>query len=144
MEIKAQIISLREEALMELEKVTQAGDLELWRVRYLGKKSRLTEVLRGLAALPVEERRDIGAFSNSLKTEWEAALAVKEAALRQQAYENTTVTSLDISLPGRPYAHGHTHLMTQSIAEICSIFQGLGFQVVEGPRWSGIIIILTP
>ncbi len=134
MEIKAQLNSLREEALNELGGLTGAAELEGWRVRYLGKKSRLTEVLRGLAALPIEDRRQAGALSNTLKSELEAELSARETAFRQQSGAQPAGAGLDISLPGRPYPRGHTHLMTQSIAEICSIFQGMGFQVVEGPE----------
>ncbi len=133
MDIKSQIDALKDSALGELGAVDQARDLESWRVRYLGKKSRLTELLRGLSALPIEERREAGALSNALKLELESAFAAKDTALKQHGSSGAS-TGLDISLPGRPYPQGHLHLMSQTIAEICDIFTRMGFQVAEGPE----------
>ena len=73
MDIRQQITDLREKALGELAAITLSSELEAWRVRYLGKKSRLTEILRGLAALSIEERKEAGALSNTLKIELESA-----------------------------------------------------------------------
>jgi phenylalanyl-tRNA synthetase alpha subunit len=73
MDIKFQIAGLRDTALNELNAISQSKDLETWRVRYLGKKSQLTELLRSLSGLPIEERKEAGALSNTLKLEMEAA-----------------------------------------------------------------------
>ena len=83
MDIKQQIADLREKALAELAAVKTSSDLEAWRVRYLGKKSHLTEILRGLAALSIEERKEAGAVSNTLKIELESAFKSREEALRE-------------------------------------------------------------
>jgi phenylalanyl-tRNA synthetase alpha chain len=130
-----QLGKLEQSALKELEAVSDPKELELWRVRYLGKKSQLTGALRGLATLPVAERKTAGARANRLKAELEAALRQREQALRQS---QLTVSAgegyFDISLPGRPYPVGHLHPITQTVCEVCDIFASLGFQVVEGPE----------
>jgi phenylalanyl-tRNA synthetase alpha chain len=125
---------LKQKALQELREVNNAKDLEAWRVRYLGKKSPLTQILRGLASLSIEERKEVGAAANQLKNLLESsgtekAQMLREAQIKTEAQQET----FDISLPGRPYPAGHQHIITQTIDEICDIFISLGFQVVEGP-----------
>jgi phenylalanyl-tRNA synthetase alpha chain len=128
-----QLEALKSNALKELEAVGQTKDLEAWRVRYLGKKSQLTSVLRGLAQLPIEERKPVGALANRIKAEFEERLEQKGRLLKQ-ARLAAGGESIDITLPGRPYPTGRLHPLTQTIAEICDIFVSMGFQVVEGPE----------
>jgi phenylalanyl-tRNA synthetase alpha chain len=127
-----QLNELKSNALKELEAVSQAKELEAWRVRYLGKKSRLTNILRGLAGLPINERKQVGALANRLKAEFEAGLEQKTQLLKQALAAGGE--AIDITLPGRPYPAGRRHPLTQTIAEICDIFGSMGFQVVEGPE----------
>ena len=72
-----QLEELKSNAIKELEAVSQAKELEAWRVHYLGKKSQLTSTLRGLAKLPIEERKQVGALANRIKTEFEEGLEQK-------------------------------------------------------------------
>jgi len=135
MDIRQQTADLRKKALGELSAIELLAGLESWRVRYLGKKSQLTEILRGLASLSIEERKEVGAISNTLKVELEAAFKAKEEALREQ--EMTSAASkdtIDTSLPGRPFPQGHLHPVSQAMNEIAGIFTGMGFQVLEGPE----------
>jgi phenylalanyl-tRNA synthetase alpha chain len=127
-----QLDELKSNALKELEVVGQTKELEAWRVRYLGKKSRLTNILRGLAQLPIEERKNVGALANRLKAEFEERLNQKTQLLKQALAGGGE--AIDITLPGRPYPAGRRHPLTQTIAEICDIFGSMGFQVVEGPE----------
>jgi phenylalanyl-tRNA synthetase alpha chain len=122
-------------ALMELEAVTQDKDLEAWRVRYLGKKSQLTNVLRGLAKLPVEERKRVGSLANRIKTELESSYEQKIQLLREDQLESAVGAKvLDITLPGRLMPTGRLHPITQTIQEIHEIFVSMGFQVRETPE----------
>ena len=130
-----QLEELKLNALKELGAITGIKELELWRVHYLGKKSELTRILRGLAALPVEERKLSGAQANRVKADLEAALSQKEQALREaQLVVAAEKGRMDVTLPGRPFPVGHLHPITQTIYEVCDIFTSLGFQVVEGPE----------
>ncbi len=125
---------LKQKALQELKGIENAKDLEAWRVRYLGKKSPLTQILRGLASLSIEERKEAGSAANQLKTLLENICAEKTQLLREaQVKTEAQQEAADISLPGRPYPAGHQHIISQTIEEICAIFVSLGFQVKEGP-----------
>ena len=135
MDIRQQITDLREKALGELSAITLSSELEAWRVRYLGKKSQLTEILRRLAALSIEERKETGAISNTLKIELESAFKAKEEALREMGIASAaSKDAIDISLPGRPFPRGRLHPVSQALGEISSIFTAMGFQVLEGPE----------
>jgi phenylalanyl-tRNA synthetase alpha chain len=122
-------------ALMELEAVIRDKDLEAWRVRYLGKKSQLTNILRGLAKLPMEERKRVGALANRIKAELESSYEQKIQLLREDQLESAVGAKvLDITLPGRLMPAGRLHPITQTIQEIHEIFVSMGFQVRETPE----------
>ncbi len=130
-----QLEELKINALRELEGIVDLKQLEAWRVRYLGKKSELTMILRGLAMLPLEEKKAVGAQANEVKVYLEDGLREKEEALREaQLAVSTKVEAIDITLPGYPFPTGHLHPITQTLHEICDIFVSMGFQVVEGPE----------
>ncbi|MBI4266871.1 MAG: phenylalanine--tRNA ligase subunit alpha [Chloroflexi bacterium] len=129
-----QLEELKPKALDELKAISRHKELEAWRVRYLGKKSELTGVLRGLAALPLEERKAVGADANEVRELLEASFKQKESALREAELAIAAKKeAVDITLPGRPYPIGHLHPITQTLNELCDIFVAMGFQVVEGP-----------
>ncbi len=129
-----QIAELKQKALQELEGIKDVKDLESWRVRYLGKKSPLTRILRSLSNLSIEERKATGAAANQLKVLLETSAVEKGQSLRDARFSAAaTEETVDISLPGRPYPVGHLHPINEAIEEICDIFVSLGFQVAEGP-----------
>ena len=126
---------LKESALKELESINSLPELEGWRVRYLGRRSELTALLRGLASLPIEERRAAGLLANEVKTSLEGKLTAKEQILHELELERLAQKeAIDITLPGRQMPQGRLHPVTQTINEMCDIFVSLGFQVVEGPE----------
>ncbi len=126
--------NLRTSALSELEKVTAPPELDAWRVRYLGKKSDLTNILRSLAGLTPEEKKEVGAQANQIKGLLETTLKSKEEAFRTiELTRQTAKESIDITLPGRPSTVGRLHPLTQTVNELCEIFKSMGFAIVEGP-----------
>ncbi len=130
-----QLEELKTKALAELDDFTDVKRLWSWRVRYLGKKSRLTDILRGLAGLSLEEKKVVGAAANKLKVTLEDAFKQREQALRdRQVVASAEEEVVDISLPGRFQPVGRLHPVTQVIEEINAIFISMGFQVVEGPE----------
>ena len=134
MQILTEIETLRLAALSELDKNETLEQLESWRVRYLGKKSELTTILRSLATFALEDRKEVGAKANQLKNILESGLAEKKKLLEEETIISfTEEKSLDVSLPGNAVAMGRLHPTTYIIESICSIFQNMGFQVVEGP-----------
>ena len=130
-----QLEELKQNALRELESIASIKELESWRICYLGKKSELTSTLRGLAKLPLEERKAVGARANEVKLHLEDSLSQKENSLRESQMAVTAKgEAIDITLPGRPLPTGRLHPITQTLNEICDIFVSMGFQVVEGPE----------
>ena len=130
-----QLEELKLHALQELEGIGNVKELESWRIHYLGKKSELTKALRGLATLPLDERKAVGTYANQVKAVLEENLQQKKQSLHEaQLAETTRREAIDITLPGRPLPVGHLHPMTQTLYEICDIFMSMGFQVVEGPE----------
>ena len=125
---------LQEIALKELETIDEPGDLESWRVKYLGRKGELTSILRGLSSLPVEKRKSTGAAANQVKKLLEEKLEEKEQALKTARLAGGAAEAIDVSLPGRPLPVGRLHPITQTINEICDIFTSLGFKVTSGPE----------
>ncbi len=128
-----QIEELASKAFDELGKGITAEELEAWRVRYLGRKSTIVQALRSLATLSLEERRIIGARANEVKVALETALAERKHAL-EQGLAVSGREGIDVSLPGKQIPLGRLHPTTQTLDEICEIFKGMGFQIVEGPE----------
>ena len=128
------IEELKQKALRELEGIADIEQLESWRVHYLGRKSELTQILRGLGTLPPGERKVIGARANVAKAGLETGLSQKERALSEAQLAAAKREAIDITLPGRPFPVGRLHPITQTLHEICDIFVSMGFQVVEGPE----------
>ncbi len=129
-----QLKNLQMQALEELNEVGNPRELELWRVRYLGKKSNITQMLRSLAALPLEERRKMGAQANEVKKALELSLEERSKFLEEAVLTSPRESRiLDVTLPGRSLSAGRLHPTTQILKEICDVFQNMGFQVIEGP-----------
>ena len=125
---------LRTKALAELKETSDSRELEEWRICYLGKKSRLTQILRSLSVLSLEERRNVGAHANQIRRAFETALEERDEVLGEAvSFSLLDTKRLDITLPGQPIAIGRLHPITQTLEEICQVFQNMGFQVVEGP-----------
>ena len=108
-----------------------AEALEALRVEYVGRKGRLTGILRGLGVLSAEERPAVGAEANRVKEALTALLDERVAALAPKADEGPRA---DLSLPGGRRWRGGLHPVTQVIEEVCDIFRDLGFTRVAGPE----------
>jgi len=108
--------------------------LQVWRVTYLGRKGRLTGVLRGLGGLPVEERRALGALANRLKDDLESALELRQAQIGADRLTAIESGRLDVTLPGREKRIGRLHPVTQTLRDVLAAFVSMGFSVVEGPE----------
>ena len=130
--MKDKIEKMKQAALAEIAGADGAA-LEGVRVKYLGRKSELTEVLKGLKDLSAEEKKELGALANVVKTQIEAALSGKEAALAEAAFAALgTTEKLDVTYPGAAPAVGHLHPLTQTRMEVEDIFRSMGFFVAEG------------
>jgi len=126
---------LVQDAQADFAQAAAATDLENAKARYLGKSGRVTELLKALGALPVEEKKSRGALINGAKQQVEAALNARRQALAERELEaQLQADSLDVSLPGRRRGNGGLHPVSRTIARIREIFGSMGFDVAEGPE----------
>ncbi len=131
----AQLQAIKEQAIKEIEEAADLKILEVRRTEHLGKKSPLTQALRGLGSLPSEERRSVGQVANKVRDTLQAALETKRAALAKSDIDKSLVDGqMDVTLPGWPLRRGHLHPTTQVVREICDAFVAMGFSIVEGPE----------
>jgi phenylalanyl-tRNA synthetase alpha chain len=118
----------------ELKTINDLKILENWRVRYLGRKGALTEVLRSLSGLDLEERKATGAKANQAKIMLESRYKDSLATLATKVESTKSESGApDVTLPGYPFPIGHKHILVQAMDEICDIFRSMGFQVALGP-----------
>lgn len=133
--MKERLTALKTEALGELEQVANQQQLNDLRVKYLGKKGALTEILRGMGSLSAEERPVIGQVGNEVRAAIEEVIAAKQERFQQEETENRLrAETIDVTLPGRPSRPGAVHPLNKVIQEIEDIFIGMGYTVAEGPE----------
>ena len=125
---------IEEEARSELASAKDDASLQAWRVAYLGRKGKLTTVLRGLSELPVEERRGVGADANRLKNNLEVALTERQSQIEGERLAAMETGRLDVTLPGREKRVGRLHPVAQTLRDVLAAFVSMGFSVVEGPE----------
>ena len=125
------------------------AELENAKALFLGKTGRITELMKGMAQLPVEEKKSRGAAINLAKQAVEAALTNRRAALGDADLEKQLkAEALDVSLPGRQRAQGGLHPVSLTLERIESIFGSMGFDVAQGPEietdWFNFTALNTP
>ena len=126
---------LRSEALAQAAAAPDSAALEALEVELLGKKGRLTGVLRGIGALPADDRPRVGAVANTIREAIEAALRERGATLRGGELEARLARErLDVTTPGRPIRRGSLHPSIEAMGDIARIFAQFGFVVVESPE----------
>jgi phenylalanyl-tRNA synthetase alpha chain len=130
------IEQLRNEGEDAIAAASDTQALEEVRVRYLGRRAELPNLLRGVAELPPEERGPTGKAANEARRALEQAIERRQGELAaQELQERLERDRVDVTLPADPLpAIGRLHLMTQVRREIEDVFIGLGFNVAEGPE----------
>lgn len=125
--------TIQEEAQGQIEACADLDALEALRIKYLGRKGIVQELMAKIPGLAVEERKAFGAGVNSLKNRLAELISQKEATLRASRVSLAS-GSVDATLPGKKVLRGRLHPVTQVESEICAIFTRLGFKVFEGPE----------
>ena len=126
---------LRKQAEAELRQAGTEEAFQAIRTRYLGRKGLLTGLLRNIANVAPAERPQFGKECNEVKEELSARIDGLLAGLASSKKDEILLPErIDVTLPGRGVRHGRLHPVTQVREEICRIFAGLGFSVVEGPE----------
>ena len=123
---------IEQEALREIEGAGDLAALENLRIKYLGRRGRITQITSSIPTLPLEERRLLGRNVNALKEKLTALLDEKTRQIK--GARASVCGGLDVTLPGLPPNIGTQHPITQTIEDICGIFSKMGFVVVEGPE----------
>ncbi len=133
--MKEQLKNILDEAVAQLEKAVSIADTEDVRVKILGKKSQLTEILRSMGKLSHEEKKELGQEANAVRSQIEAMVEAKFAEVKAKArQERFKLEKIDVTEPGTSYNLGTKHLITITIEEISRIFMSMGFSIAEGPE----------
>ena len=133
--MKEEILKIQQEAIKEIEKVSERNVLDDIRVKYLGKKGELTKILRGMGKLPNEEKPIIGKLANEVREELNKALEEKLEDLKWKALnEKILRESLDVTASKHIIDMGHRHPLVQTMEELENLFRAMGFDVNDGPE----------
>jgi phenylalanyl-tRNA synthetase alpha chain len=134
------------EALGELEQVGDLQALETYRIKYLGRKGSVTQLLSQIGGLPKEDKPKAGQLANRIKKEVSAAFEARKAALEQA--QGPKREAVDVTLPGREFSIGSPHVITQTTNELLDIFGRMGFNVAYGPEvedeWHNFVALNIP
>lgn len=133
--MQAQLNKILEEAKAKLSEVETLAQTEEIRVKVLGKKGQLTEILRGMGKLSPEERKTTGQMANKVRAEIEGLLESKFAEVKAAAKAaQFKLEKIDVTEPGAPVNIGVKHPLTITMEEIYNVFMSMGFSIVEGPE----------
>lgn len=126
--------SLKIEIINQINQATDIKNLEDIRVTSMGKKGRVTELMKGLGALPLEEKIETGKKLNILKQDIEKELSARREILETEALNRKLAAeTIDVTLPIRPEIQGRIHPVSKIYEEVVAIFGQMGFEVAEGP-----------
>ncbi len=127
--------ALQTEALASVAAAPDAATLDALELEILGKKGRLTTVLRGIGGLPAEDRPKVGAVANTVRTTIERALSERGTTLRgSELTARLAAEAIDVTTPGRPIRRGTLHPSIEAMREIAEIFEQFGFVTYESPE----------
>ena len=133
--MQSELARILAEAREQLKQIAALPEAEEMRVRFLGKKSQLTEILRSMGSLTPEERKELGQEANAVREEIQTMIAGRLAELKEAQKElRFKAETIDVTEPGKALAVGAKHPLTVTIEEISRVFQSMGFTVTEGPE----------
>lgn len=126
---------IKDNAIEELKKVNDAQELESIRVKYLGKKGELTQILRGMGALSAEERPIVGKVVNEVRSNIEELIESTYKVIKEKEKANRLQNeTIDISMPGKKQFLGKRHPLDLTLESMKEIFISMGFTIEEGPE----------
>ncbi|WEG13926.1 phenylalanine--tRNA ligase subunit alpha [Pullulanibacillus sp. KACC 23026] len=133
--MKDELVQLKQEALEVIEAAQDLQSLQAAKVKYLGKKGSLTDILRGMGKLSAEERPVIGQLANEVREAIQSTIDEKETRLEEEKVrQKLQKETLDVTLPGRAVRQGSRHPLRLVIEEIEDLFISMGYAVAEGPE----------
>ncbi len=133
--MRQQLEEIRKNAEAVLKEVPSLEELDAIRIKYLGKKGEVTAVLKQMGALTPEERPVIGQIANEVREYIAKEIDEKAAQLKAaQQEKKLALETIDVTLPGTSVELGHRHPLSIVLDEVKEIFQGMGFDIAEGPE----------
>lgn len=133
--MKDQLKSIEVRAKEELKKISDPKLLEDFRVRFLGKKSEISTILKQMGKLSPEERPIMGQLANSIRSDIENAISERSRTLKTEIEKIRLASeTIDVTLPGAAPKIGKPHPLNAVLEEVEEVFLGMGFDIVEGPE----------
>lgn len=133
--MKKQLEEIRLKALDEIKSLESGEAIETFRIKTLGKKGTLTNILKQMGSLSAEERPLIGKLANDVRQTIEAFMKEKAEELKEKELAiRLAAETIDITLPGKEISLGHKHPLSIVLDEVKDIFLGMGFQIADGPE----------
>jgi phenylalanyl-tRNA synthetase alpha chain len=134
-DLEAQLQTLQAEAQSAIAQIESLDDLEQLRVKYLGKKGDLSQILKGMGKLDASDRPKIGSLANTVKEALQTDLDNKRTALQEAAIQaQLEAETLDVTMPGAYRPQGTVHPINGMIDRLIEIFVGMGYTVAQGPE----------
>ena len=134
-QLRSDLDALRDRAVGAARSAPDTAAVDALELEVLGKKGELTAILRGIGALPAEDRPKVGAVANQVRAAVEAALAQARAKLGgAELATRLAAEAVDVTTPGRPIRRGSLHPIVETAREIARVFSQFGFVVYEGPE----------
>lgn len=134
-DLEQKLENIKKQVESKIGQILDLRALEDLRVEFLGRKSELIEILKGLKDLAEEEKRRLGPAANELRQKVEALIEQKKSVLRESALTQMMESErIDVSAPAKKIIHGHLHPLTLMRRKIEEIFQSIGFEIAEGPE----------
>ena len=133
-ELIAQLDQLGDEFLAQAQALDDEQSIRAAQAQFLGKKGKVSELMKGLGKLPPSERPQVGAAANKAKEKIEQMVEACLQRLANARKATDLARKIDVTLPARPVGGGHLHLLTQVRFEAIAVFGELGFVVAEGPQ----------
>ena len=133
--MKEKLEQISKQTIAKIQEINSMQELNDLRVKVLGKKGELTEILRGMKDLSPEERPVVGAIVNTVRDEIESAISSAEEVLKQKELERKLEEEkIDITLPSSKVTRGSKHPINRTIEQIQDLFVSMGYDVIDGPE----------
>ena len=130
-----QLNVILEEATSKIKEAKTQNELNELRSFYTGKKSPIAEIMKQMAKLSIEEKKELGKATNEVKSKIEASVQAKRKELEEAAVNARLASeTIDVTLPGYEFNVGTKHPLSKIIEEVCDFFIGMGYNVAEGPE----------
>ncbi len=133
--MKTALETIEKNAFAELESAADLKEIDGIRVKYLGKKGELTNILKQMGKLSAEERPVIGQLANQTRADIEEKIEAQKSALEAKLLDQQLAgETIDVTMPGKKQELGKKHPLTLVLDEIKEIFMGMGFDIAQGPE----------